>query len=181
MKQEDYELWLKTQVDSGFPELSLAARQFAIEMIECRDHLLAADLAQIPRNQAMKMWRHPLVQAFMAYLNEKRTNYSLIDSSFIEVQYLSLFNKLMGNEEVPMVDKDGTAISRKKFHASEAVAALGAMAKAVDFFGDSKPIRLEHTGKDGAPIQTQNVRLTREELIEEAKRRGLPTSIFADE
>lgn len=38
----------------------------------------------------------------------------------------------------------------------------------------------EHTGADGGPIQTinANVELTREQLIEQAKLRGLPTSIF---
>ena len=36
----------------------------------------------------------------------------------------------------------------------------------------------EHTGANGGPIQTQNKPLTREELIEELRKRNLPEKIF---
>lgn len=41
-------------------------------------------------------------------------------------------------------------------------------------------IRTELTGKDGGPIQTQDVTLTREEVLAELTRRGLPTSVLSD-
>lgn len=50
-----------------------------------------------------------------------------------------------------------------------------------DAFDIAPPVKIEHTGKGGGPIQHEQVELTLEEMLEEAKRRGLPIPMFADE
>lgn len=121
--------WLEANRQNGFMDLPQQHRAFVLEYIKTHDRFDACDVAGISRNQSLKVLRDPLVQEFIKYLNEQKQHYSLIDASFIEVQYLSLYGKLLGEEEVAMVDKDGNTLVRKKFHASESVAALRDMAK----------------------------------------------------
>ena len=116
---------------NGFADLTAQQRLFALEYHKEPNHLTAADNANIPRNQAMRMFREPLVQEFLKHLREKQEHYTLIDKGFIEVQYLSLYGKLIGEEEVNFVDKDGETRPVKKFHASEAVSLLRDMAKTI--------------------------------------------------
>ncbi|HWH86174.1 MAG TPA: terminase small subunit [Pseudomonas sp.] len=67
-------------------------------------------------------------------------------------------------------------VSAKKGKYGPAIQAEIARGKASGLYIERK----EHTGKDGGPIQVADadVELTREQLIELAKERGLPTSIF---
>lgn len=121
---------------NGFADLPAKHRLFALEYFKEPNHYKAAEAADIGRASAIRTLRDPLVQEFLKYLREKQEHYTLIDKSFIEVQYLTLYGKLLGEDEVPMVDKDGCAFKAKKFHASEAVSALRDMAKSVEFFKD---------------------------------------------
>lgn len=169
MSPEELRDYLNENKANGFADLSLQARAFAHEYIECRSHLLAADAAKVPRNKALSLIRHPLVQIFLEYLNGRKSHYSLIDTAFIEVQYLSLYSKLLGEEEIPSVTREGKAIKVKRFHPAESVNALRDMARSIDFFGENKRT-LEHVGAGGGPIQTAD--LTTEVLKEELARLG---------
>lgn len=131
---EDLKKFLEKNRQNGFLDLQDQHKQFAQEFLRCYSHLQAADAAQIPRSIAMRVLNDPLVQCFLTYLREKKETYTLIDTAFVESQYLSLYGKLIGEEEVPMVDKDGVCFQGKKFHASEAVSALRDMAKSTKFF-----------------------------------------------
>lgn len=127
---------------NGFVDLPAQHRLFALEYHKEPNHFKAADECGIARNQALRILREPLVQEFIKYLREKQEHYTLIDKGFIEVQYLTLYGKLLGEEEVNMVDKDGLAFTAKKFHSSEAVAALRDMAKSVEFFKEDPAARV---------------------------------------
>lgn len=133
-KPEELKAWLEENRQNGFLDLSSQHKQFAFEYLKCYSHLQAADAVGIARNIALRTLKDPLVQAFIVYLNERKEHYTLIDASFIEVQYLSLYGKLIGEEDVPMVDKNGDCFVGRKFHAAEAVGALRDMAKSTKFF-----------------------------------------------
>lgn len=124
---------------NGFADLPANHRIFALEYFKEPDRFKAAEVAGIAKSGALRVLRDPLVQEFLKYLRDKQEHYTLIDKGFIEVQYLNLFGKLIGEEDVQMVDKDGVAFTAKKFHASEAVSALRDMAKSINFFGDESP------------------------------------------
>lgn len=127
---------------NGFLSLTQEQRIFGLSFTQGFSYLEAADKAGISRNAAARTLRDPLVACFINYLNQQKEHYSLIDASFIEVTYLNLLAKLMGEEEVPMVDKEGTPISRKVFHSSEAVALLRDMAKVSGHYKDDPSIIL---------------------------------------
>jgi phage terminase small subunit len=116
---------------NGFADLTAQQRLFALEYHKEPNHLTAADAAGIGRTAAMRTFRDPLVQEFLKHLREKQEHYTLIDKGFIEVQYLSLYGKLIGEEDVAFVDKEGDTQMVRKFHASEAVSLLRDMAKTI--------------------------------------------------
>ena len=140
MRPADLKSFLAEERENGFLSLTQAQRNFAIEFTKCASHLEAADHAEIPRDKALRTLRDPLVACFINYLNQQKEHYSLIDASFIEVQYLGLLSKLMGEEEVPMLDKEGTPMKRKVFHSSEAVALLRDMAKISGHYKDDPSV-----------------------------------------
>ena len=119
---------------NGFAGLPANHRLFALQYHQFPDHREAAEAAGMTRASGIRVIRDPLVQEFLRHLREKQEHYTLIDKGFIEVQYLKLNGKLLGEEEVSLVDKDGCSFIAKKFHASEAVSALRDMAKSIEFF-----------------------------------------------
>lgn len=140
MRPDDLKSFLADERANGFLSLSQQQRQFAIEFTKCASHLEAADLAGIPREKALRTLRDPLVACFVNYLNQQKEHYSLIDASFIEVQYLGLLGKLMGEEEVACVDKEGTPMTRKIFEGSAAVALLRDLAKISGHYKDDPSV-----------------------------------------
>lgn len=131
---EDLKNWLEQNRQNGFADLSPQHRSFCYEYLRTYNHHQAAEEVGVPKVMALRTLKNPLVQAFIAYLNQKKEHFTLIDAAFIEVQYLSLYSKLIGEEEVPLQDKNGDMFLAKKFHASESVSALRDMAKSTKFF-----------------------------------------------
>jgi len=138
----DLKQFLVDNRENGFLSLTQAQRVFGLEFTKGATYLEAAETAGIHKSQAARTLRDPLVACFINYLNQQKEHYSLIDASFIEVTYLTLLSKLMGEEEVPMIDREGTAMLRKVFHSSEAVALLRDMAKISGHYKDDPSIIL---------------------------------------
>lgn len=59
---------------------------------------------------------------------------------------------------------------------SDGLLTLNLKARRRDKYSEKSSV--EMAGPGGGPIQTQNVQLTKEQLIEEARKRGLPVEIF---
>lgn len=131
--------WLEQNRLNGFADLPQKERVFAVEYFKTSDRFSASKVSGIAANYSLRTLRDPLVQEFLQYLNEQRQHYSLIDASFIEVQYLTLYGKLTGEEEVATLDKEGFVQMRHKFHASESVAALRDMAKMSGVYKEEQP------------------------------------------
>lgn len=143
MNPADLKQFLVDERANGFLNLAQDKRAFALAFVSGASYLEAADEAGIHRTSAARTLRDPLVACFINYLNQQKEHYSLIDASFIEVQYLQLFAKLNGEIEVPLLDKEGNAMSRKVFHSSEAVTALRDMAKISGHYKDDPSILVQ--------------------------------------
>jgi len=129
MTPDELRTFLADERENGFLSLGQIERTFALEFVASGSYIEAAEKAGIGRDRARRLLKDSHVACFINYLNQRKEHFSLIDVSFVEVQYLSLFAKLMGDDEIDLVDKEGTVSRVKKFHASEAVAALRDMAK----------------------------------------------------
>ena len=148
--------YLAEQRATGFPDLSSQHRQFCYEYVANYDIYEAADSADIGRTAARRTFAMPMVQEFIQYLNEEKQHYSLISAAFVEAQYLNLYGKLIGAEEINMI-VDGSQICGKKFHGSEAVAALRDMAKSTGFYKE------EPKANVSVSVSVNDVKLTNEQ------------------
>lgn len=137
--------FLAEQRENGFLDLDQNKRLFALEFVQTGSYVESAAKAGVASDTGRRWLKDPLVSCFINYLNQQKEHYSLIDASFVESQYLGLFAKLVGEEEVDIVDKDGLAIRRKKFHASEAVAALRDMAKISGHYKEDVSLNMKLT------------------------------------
>jgi hypothetical protein len=144
--------FLAEQRENGFQALSQGQRAFALDFIQSGSIPQASQAAGVKPETGRRWVRDPLVSGFIHYLNQQKEHYSLIDASFVETQYLNLLGKLLGEEQVSMVDKDGMQIERKKFEGAAAVACLRDLAKISG-----------HYKEDGNTINVQVTTLTDEQ------------------
>lgn len=136
MRPNDLRSFLAAERENGFQSLTQAQRNFAIEFTKCASHIEAAKNSDIPVSQALRTLRDPVVSCFINYLNQQKEHYSLIDASFIEVQYLGLLSKLLGEEDVRVMDREGDVREVRVFHSSESVALLRDLAKISGHYKD---------------------------------------------
>lgn len=129
LNPNDYVTFLDQNRANGFADLPAKHRLFALEYIKVYDHRSAAVVAGFDADKGIRLLREPLVAEFIADLRQKKEHVSLIDAAFIEVQYLNVLGKLLGEEDIAMVDSDGISRTGRRFHASETVSALRDMAK----------------------------------------------------
>lgn len=149
MTADELKLFLSEERESGFQRLDQKKRAFALDFIQTGSAPKSADAAGIAPDTGRRWLKDPHVAAFIHYLNQQQEHYSLINASFIETQYLSLLGKVLGEEPVAMVDKDGVAFSARKFDGSAAVSCLRDLAKISG-----------HYKEDGNTINVQVTTLT---------------------
>jgi len=110
-------------------------KKFVYSYIETYDHCAAAKAAGFSRSQGLSLLRDPLVAAFLNDVQEVMGERSIITRDFINVQWMKILPKLMGEEEVMLgVDKDGIQVEGYKFHAGEATRALTELSKSTNFY-----------------------------------------------
>ena len=149
MTADEQRSFLAEERESGFIRLEQPKRMFALEFVATGSIAEACKAGGIKSDAGRRWLRDPHIAAFIHYLNQQQEHYSLINASFIETQYLSLLGKLLGEEEVALVDKDGAQFRAKKFDGSGAVAALRDLAKISG-----------HYKEDGTTVNVQVTTLT---------------------
>ena len=129
MTADEQRSFLAEERENGFRNLEQSKRAFALEFVATGSLTEAAAAGGIQPAAARRWVRDPHIAAFIHYLNQQQEHYSLINAGFIETQYLSLLSKLLGEEEVALVDKDGAQYRAKKFDGAGAVSCLRDLAK----------------------------------------------------
>ena len=132
-KPDDFNALVEQNTKNGWKSLTPELRIFCYYYLEDYNHQNAAKRANI-KMSGMTALRNPLVNAMIAHLQEAMQQRSLIDADFVRVQWLNMLPKLMGEEEVAMVDKDGVSYMAKKFHAAESVRTLTELGKSTKFY-----------------------------------------------
>lgn len=149
MTADEQRSFLSEQRENGFQQLEQPKRLFALEFVATGSVAQSAEAAGITTATGHRWIKNPVVSAFVHYLNQQKEHYSLIDASFVESQYVSLLSKLLGEEEVAMVDKEGVQFMAKKFEGAAAVSCLRDLAKISG-----------HYKEDGSTINVQVTTLT---------------------
>lgn len=152
MTADEQRLFLAEQRENGFLALDQSKRAFALEFIQSGSIAESAAVAGVTPTTGRRWAKDPLVSAFINYLNQQKEHYSLIDSSFIETQYLGLLGKLLGEEPVAMVSKDGAAFEARRFDGAAAVSCLRDLAKITGLYRE-----------EGTTVNVQVTNLTEEQ------------------
>ncbi len=135
----DYKAMAKqivTHRENAWADFDPRKRMFAYYYLENYNHRKAAERAGFPPQKGLALSREPLVAALIADLQEQMQLRTTINSDFIRTKWLELLPKLMGEEEVAMVDKEGCQFAAKKFHSADATRALVELGKSTKFYAD---------------------------------------------
>lgn len=135
----DYKAMAKqiiTHRENAWADFDPKKRMFAYYYLEDYNHRRAAERAGFPPQKGLALSREPLVAALIADLQEQMQLRTTINADFIRTKWLELLPKLMGEEEVAMVDKEGLQFAAKKFHSADATRALVELGKSTKFYAD---------------------------------------------
>ena len=133
---KEIEAEIKHHVSTNWVGFDPKRRMFAYYYIEEYNHRKAAERAGFQPARGLSLTREPVTAALIAYLQEQMQVRTAINTDFIRTKWAEILPKLMGEEEVPLIDKDGVSYTGKKFHASEAVRALTELSKSTKFYSE---------------------------------------------
>jgi hypothetical protein len=122
--------------ENAWADFDPKKRMFAYYYLEDYNHRKAAERVGFPPQKGLAISREPLVAALIADLQEQMQLRTTINSDFVRTKWLEILPKLMGEEEVAMVDKEGCQFAAKKFHSADATRALVELGKSTKFYAD---------------------------------------------
>lgn len=99
-------------------------RAFATRYLLDYDEKAAAVSVGVAPSQGAMLLRDPAVMQHVSMLQAAREKFCILGKDFAAAQWLQVLPKLKGEEEVPLVTKNGSEVLAKKFFASELVRAL---------------------------------------------------------
>lgn len=123
--------------ETHWPDLTAQQKAFCIYYVETYDTKDAASRAKISLNAARKHLRDPLTMAYINDCQEVMAQRSVINRDFVNVQWLKLLPKVMGEEEIFLgVDKDGCQLQGKKFEPAAAAKIMTELSKSTNFYAE---------------------------------------------
>lgn len=143
----DLQKAIESEKAADFPSISGKDRMFGIHYVGCYNVKEAASAAGVTKDYGANLLRNPIFCAFVQEVQRGREAVTLISKDFATFHWLKLLPKLMGEEEVPMVDKEGDEFMAKKFHSNEVVAALKEINKMAGVVEETKS-----KGKGGGAV-----------------------------
>ena len=132
--KEEYHAIIERNEKSDWSDLEPRERAFAYSYLTDYNHRRAANDVGLGADAGIRYLRRPLVSAFIQFLQERSHIANTITDDFVRTQMLNLLPKLLGQEPVPLVDKDGGEFDALKFHPSESVNLLRELAKSTKFY-----------------------------------------------
>lgn len=151
-KQLDCNELIARNRENGWPDIEPQHKGFALKYVEQYSIKDAASAVGIGVAKAKELLRQPLVMAYLNDIQDTLAQRSIINRDFINIQWLKLLPKVMGEEEIPIVDvKNGIAFSAKEFNANAAAKVLTELSKSTNFYAD---------GSGGTASVTVNIDLS---------------------
>lgn len=122
--------------DNGYLDLEAKKKAFVFKYLEAYDLTDAAIATGVSRETARKWLREPLVSSFLNEWQQEMGQRSIISRDFVNQQWLRLLPKVMGEEAVAMVDKEGLQYEAKEFDAVAATRILTELSKSTNFYNE---------------------------------------------
>ncbi|QYK70228.1 terminase small subunit [Alteromonas phage ZP6] len=122
---------------NGWPDLAPDEKAFLANYAQTYSIKEAAEgINSIGAQRGGKLLRNPLAVAFLNQIQDVLASRSVITRDFVNVQWMNLLPKVMGEEEVAMVDREGCGFFGKKFDAAAATKVLTELSKSTNFYAD---------------------------------------------
>lgn len=122
--------------DNDYVDLDPKKKAFVFKYLESYELRDAAEAVGVSRETARKWLREPLVSAFLNEWQQEMGQRSVITRDFVNQQWLKLLPKVMGEEAVAMVDKEGSAFEAKEFDAVAVTRVLTELSKSTNFYNE---------------------------------------------
>jgi hypothetical protein len=97
----------------------------------------SAKTAKLTIAEATRLLKTPLAKAYVDWLTEGMLTGTVLNREWLELQWLENYSRLVGEETIPYVNRDGDMVMVKKYHASEVITALKEMSKLSGMYSES--------------------------------------------
>jgi len=123
--------------ESSWPDLTPQEKAFCVFYVETYDMEDSRKKAKLSAEKAKGLIRNPLSMAYINDCQEVMAQRSVISRDFVNVQWLKLLPKVMGEEDVALgVDKDGNQLEGKKFEPSAVAKIMTELSKSTNFYAE---------------------------------------------
>lgn len=113
----------------GYPDLTPQLKAFAIEYVQCLNHMEAAESIGLSRGRGIRLMRNPLVSAMIQDMQAKMATRAIITREYIESENLELNDIAMGRADTFLLTRDGDVVKEKVHNLPVARAVQADMAK----------------------------------------------------
>lgn len=125
--------------EAGWPDILVEDKGIAVTFVQCSYSVKeTADELNITQHKVRMAIKKPLVASYISALQADDHTINMVNKQFVASSMMRLIPKLMGEEDVPIVLKDGEEVWRKKFHAADLRAVLEYLGSHTDFKSDTK-------------------------------------------
>ena len=132
----DVETQIAEYREDNWVQFDNQLKAFALDYIQHYNHRLSCKRADLPKDMGIKLIRDPLVSALISDLISQRQIRTNITDDMVSTLWLNMLPKLMGEEDIAMIDNTGNEFQGRKFHASESVRALTEISKSTKFYAE---------------------------------------------
>jgi hypothetical protein len=120
---------LKYNKENGWPDVPAQTKVFLHEYAIVGNLKNACAKVNIGKDKGSRILRDPLVQGYLADIQEGLYQGTLINRSFVEIQYLEFLEQANGDVPVPHVTKDGDVVIARSFNANAKLGILRDMSQ----------------------------------------------------
>lgn len=137
LNSKDFSEKLALQEANGWPDLAPNEKAFLANYAQTYSVAkAAASVDSIGTSRGNTLLRNPLAVAFLNKIQDVMASRSVITRDFVNMQWLNLLPKVMGEEEIAMVDREGCSFMGKKFDAAAATKVVTELSKSTNFYAD---------------------------------------------
>lgn len=131
---------IQRNINNGFQDLTLNEHAFCLNYVVHYDERRAASESGYSKSHGARLLRKPLIAACIKWMQENRQIANHVTEEMIRTCLLNLVPKLSGDEEIPVVTKDGFTVMARKFHSSELLNLLKMLREMAD---DYKGVKID--------------------------------------
>jgi phage terminase small subunit len=131
---------IKRNIANGFEDLTLNERAFGLNYLVHYDERRAASECGYSKQHGARLLRKPLVAAFIKWLQDEQQIANIVTEEMVRTSLLNLIPRLSGEEDIPIVTKDGFTVMARKFHGTELISVLKVLREMAD---DYKGVKID--------------------------------------